>query len=71
MGKHYAEGGYKEGDYLGVLIQLPETEGKDYLPPSYKDKPLIKSKSHLYFLEKDRLTVSRTRKEKKIFVICK
>jgi len=55
IGKHYADGGYKEGDYLGVLIHLPEIEGKDYLPPSFKDKPLIKSKSHLYFLEKDRL----------------
>ena len=57
IGKHYADGGYKEGDYLGVLIHLPEIEGKDYLPPSFKDKPLIKSKSHLYFLEKDRLQV--------------
>lgn len=54
IGKHYSDG-YKEGDYLGVLIHLPEVEGQDYLPPSYKDKPLIKFKSHLYFLEKDRL----------------
>ena len=54
IGKHYCDG-YKEGDYLGCLIELPEVPGYDYLPKSYKDKPLVKFKSHLYFEEKDRL----------------
>ena len=35
IGKHYSDG-YKEGDYLGCLIHLPEAEGHDYLPKSYK-----------------------------------
>jgi len=54
IGKHYSDG-YKEGDYIGCLIHLPEIEKYDYLPKPYKDKPLIKFKSHLYFEEKDRL----------------
>ena len=33
-------------------------ENSDYLPKSYKDKPLIKFKSHLYFEEKDRIQES-------------
>lgn len=54
IGKHYSEG-YKEGDYLGCLITLPEDPSRDYLPKSYKDKPLVKFKSHLYYEEKDRI----------------
>jgi len=54
IGKHYTDG-YKEGDYIGCLIHMPEIEKHDYLPKPYKDKPLIKFKSHLYFEEKDRL----------------
>lgn len=53
VGKHYHQGGYKEGDYIGCLIELPEDPRRDYLPLSYKDKPLIKFKSHFYFEEKD------------------
>ncbi|QQP35130.1 putative protein_ isoform B, partial [Caligus rogercresseyi] len=52
-GKTYSQG-YTEGDVLGTLIELPEIRGRDYLSKSYKDKPLIKFKSHLYFEEKDR-----------------
>lgn len=52
IGKHYCEG-YKQGDVLGCLIHLPEISGADYLPPTFKDKPLIKFKSHLYYEEKD------------------
>lgn len=54
IGKHYSDG-YKENDYLGCLISLPEVENFDYLPNPFKDKPLVKFKSHLYFEEKDRL----------------
>ena len=54
-GKHYSDG-YKEGDYLGCLIILPEDKArKVYLPPCYKDKPLIKYKSHFYYEEKNRV----------------
>lgn len=53
IGKHYSNG-YKAGDYLGCMIVLPQGKN-DFLPPSYKDKPLIKFKSHLYFEEKDKL----------------
>ena len=52
IGKHYSNG-YKEGDYIGCLIELPEDPKIDDLPQSYKDKPLIKFKSHFYFEEKD------------------
>jgi len=52
IGKHYSDG-YGQGDVLGCLIELPEVKGHDYLPPTYKDKPLIKFKSHLYYEEKD------------------
>jgi len=51
-GKSYSAG-YKEGDYVGCLIELPEEADADYLPKSYKDKPLIKFKNHFYFEEKD------------------
>lgn len=57
VGKHYSSG-YREGDYIGCLVELPEESSstdssRDYLPQSYKDKPLIKFKSHFYFEEKD------------------
>ncbi len=52
IGKHYSSG-YGEGDYVGCLIELPEDPDRDYLPSSYKDKPLIKFKSHFYFEERD------------------
>ena len=44
-----------QGDVIGCLLELPEVEGADYLPPTFKDKPLIKFKSHLYYEEKDGL----------------
>jgi len=53
IGKHYSDG-YKVGDVLGCMIILP-SGNLDFLPKSYKDKPLIKFKSHLYFEEKDKL----------------
>lgn len=55
IGKHYSDG-YKEGDVIGCLISLPELPDKDYLPMHFKDKPLVKFKSHFYFEEKDRTT---------------
>uniref|UniRef100_A0A915BW96 B30.2/SPRY domain-containing protein n=1 Tax=Parascaris univalens TaxID=6257 RepID=A0A915BW96_PARUN len=67
-GKHYATGGFKEGDVLGCLISLPscpsDSEYKfdavselppstSYLPPSHKDLPLINFKHHYFYEEKD------------------
>ena len=52
VGKHYCDG-YGQGDVMGCLIELPD--GQIHLPPSFKDKPLIKFKSHLYYEEKDEL----------------
>lgn len=67
IGKHYASG-YSAGDVLGCLIELPDfkekqkwnlandtnpDKPKSLLPPTYKDKPLIKFKAYLYFEEKD------------------
>nr|CAG4644671.1 EOG090X03NS [Leptodora kindtii] len=54
IGKHFS-GGYGEGDVLGVLIELPEIPGCTYIPPTYKDKPLVKFKSHLYYEDRDDL----------------
>lgn len=54
-GKHYSEG-YGEGDTLGFLIHLPHDPKKSYVPATYKDKPLVKFKSHLYYEEKDRVS---------------
>eukprot|EP00088_Acartia_fossae_P002927 TRINITY_DN11223_c0_g1_i2.p1 TRINITY_DN11223_c0_g1~~TRINITY_DN11223_c0_g1_i2.p1 ORF type:complete len:338 (+),score=67.56 TRINITY_DN11223_c0_g1_i2:61-1074(+) len=54
IGKHYSNG-FGQGDVVGCLIDLPEQPGKDYLPITCKDKPLIKFKSHLYYEEKDEL----------------
>nr|XP_011432333.1 set1/Ash2 histone methyltransferase complex subunit ASH2 isoform X1 [Crassostrea gigas] len=53
-GKHYCDGGYSEGDVLGFFIHLPEPDnpGK-LLPNTFKDRPLVKFKSHLYYEEKD------------------
>ena len=51
-GKHFSDG-YGEGDVLGVLIHLPEAPGATYIPPTYKDKPLVKFKSHLYYEDRD------------------
>lgn len=52
-GKHFSDG-YGEGDILGFYVYLPQPDdpGK-LLPPTYKDKPLVKFKSHLYYEEKD------------------
>ncbi|XP_071808635.1 set1/Ash2 histone methyltransferase complex subunit ASH2-like [Asterias amurensis] len=53
IGKHYGEG-YKTGDVLGLYIKLPSQVPPDQLLPlTYKDRALIKFKSHLYFEEKD------------------
>jgi len=52
IGKHYSDG-YGQGDVVGCLIELPDSN--IHLPPSFKDKPLIKFKSHLYYEEKDEL----------------
>ncbi|XP_073990038.1 set1/Ash2 histone methyltransferase complex subunit ash2 isoform X2 [Rhodnius prolixus] len=54
-GKHYSEG-YTEGDTLGFLICLPNDDRITHIPVTYKDKPLVKFKSHLYYEEKDRVT---------------
>lgn len=56
-GKHYSSG-YGEGDTLGFLIILPESPEINYIPHTYKDRPLVKFKSHLYYEEKDRVTES-------------
>ncbi|KAJ1521644.1 hypothetical protein ONE63_003290 [Megalurothrips usitatus] len=53
-GKHFSSG-YGEGDTLGFLIVLPELHDHNYMPPVYKDKPLVKFKSHLYYEEKDQV----------------
>lgn len=54
-GKHYMDGGYKQGDVLGFLIELPEDESEKPvgLPKTFKDQALIKFKSHLHYEEKD------------------
>jgi Set1/Ash2 histone methyltransferase complex subunit ASH2 len=53
-GKHYANTGFGEGDVLGFLIILPDSSEEFHiLPPTYKDRPLVKFKSHLYYEEKD------------------
>ncbi|XP_046668089.1 set1/Ash2 histone methyltransferase complex subunit ASH2 isoform X1 [Homalodisca vitripennis] len=56
-GKHYSPG-YGEGDVLGFMIILPEERNVTYIPQTYKDRPLVKFKSHLYYEEKDRVTES-------------
>lgn len=54
-GKHYSNG-YGEGDTLGFLIVLPEQEGSRYIPNTFKDRPLVKFKSHLYYEDKDKIS---------------
>ncbi|XP_064457594.1 set1/Ash2 histone methyltransferase complex subunit ASH2-like [Ornithodoros turicata] len=57
-GYHYSDGGYGAGDTVGFLIHLPrskEKEGKLSLPDAFKDRPLVKFKSYLYYEEKDEL----------------
>jgi len=54
IGKHYSNG-FSQGDVIGCHIELPEVPGQDYLPPTFKDKPLIKFKSYFYYEEKEEL----------------
>ncbi|XP_072939458.1 set1/Ash2 histone methyltransferase complex subunit ASH2 isoform X2 [Epargyreus clarus] len=56
-GKHYSNG-YGEGDTLGFLIVLPESASTKYTPNTYKDRPLVKFKSHLYYEDKDNIQES-------------
>ncbi|XP_063995208.1 set1/Ash2 histone methyltransferase complex subunit ASH2 isoform X2 [Diachasmimorpha longicaudata] len=53
-GKHYSNG-YGEGDTLGFLIILPDAYDSSHIPNTYKDRPLVKFKSHLYYEEKDQV----------------
>lgn len=53
-GYHYTDGGYSQGDTLGFLIHLPVRNPNIVpLPPTHKEKPLVKFKSYLYYQEKD------------------
>ncbi|XP_045467544.1 set1/Ash2 histone methyltransferase complex subunit ASH2 [Harmonia axyridis] len=52
-GKHYADVGYGEGDTVGFMIILPQNSTTQLVPNTFKDKPLVKFKSHLYHEEKD------------------
>lgn len=54
-GKHYSAG-YGEGDTLGFLIVLPRDV--THTPTTYKDRPLVKFKSHLYYEDKDNIQES-------------
>lgn len=55
-GKSYSSG-YGEGDTLGCLIVLPQTSANiDYMPHTFKDRPLVKFKSHLYYEDKDKVS---------------
>ncbi|XP_041970329.1 set1/Ash2 histone methyltransferase complex subunit ASH2 isoform X2 [Aricia agestis] len=56
-GKHYSPG-YGEGDTLGFLIVLPKGVTTKYTPNTYKDRPLVKFKSHLYYEDKDNIQES-------------
>ncbi|XP_049792605.1 set1/Ash2 histone methyltransferase complex subunit ASH2-like [Schistocerca nitens] len=62
-GKHYSPA-YGEGDVLGFMIVLPDSNEVNHLPQPYKDRPLVKFKSHLYYEEKD--TVNEKLKQLKI-----
>ncbi|KAJ8683163.1 hypothetical protein QAD02_018955 [Eretmocerus hayati] len=53
-GKHYSAG-YGEGDTLGFLIVLPDSYSPSHIPNTYKDRPLVKFKSHLYYEDKDQV----------------
>ena len=52
-GRHFADKGFARGDTLGFSIALPESGPR--LPPTFKDRPLVKFKSFLYFEQKDDL----------------
>lgn len=59
-GFHFTDSGYGQGDVIGCLIYLPldssdKFDSEQYLPQTYKDKPLVKFKSYLYFEEKEEL----------------
>lgn len=54
-GKHYSDG-YGVGDTLGFMIVLPESNPAGHIPSTFKDRPLVKFKSHLYYEEKDKVT---------------
>ncbi|CAH2070954.1 unnamed protein product, partial [Iphiclides podalirius] len=56
-GKHYSNG-YGEGDTLGFLVVLPDSPTTKYTPNTYKDRPLVKFKSHLYYEDKDKVQES-------------
>ncbi|CAH0558837.1 unnamed protein product [Brassicogethes aeneus] len=51
-GKHYSNG-YGEGDTVGFMIQMPLDARTHVIPKTYKDRPLVKFKSHLYYEDKD------------------
>lgn len=53
-GKHFSTA-YGEGDTLGFLIVLPEAPHVNHLPNTFKNRPLVKFKSHLYYEEKDKV----------------
>ncbi|CAG0883343.1 unnamed protein product [Cyprideis torosa] len=55
-GLHYSDEGYGKGDTLGFLIHLPveaTPTRHQKLPPSIKDRPLVRFKNHLYFEERE------------------
>ncbi|XP_045534808.1 set1/Ash2 histone methyltransferase complex subunit ASH2 isoform X1 [Papilio machaon] len=56
-GKHYSAG-YGEGDTLGFLVVLPDSAAIRHTPNTYKDRPLVKFKSHLYYEDKDNIQES-------------
>jgi Set1/Ash2 histone methyltransferase complex subunit ASH2 len=68
QGKNYGSG-YGEGDTLGFLIVMPEKEATRYIPNTFKDRPLVKFKSHLYYEDKDK--VSDTLKNLKVLPLSK
>ncbi|XP_056635271.1 set1/Ash2 histone methyltransferase complex subunit ASH2 [Diorhabda sublineata] len=51
-GKHY-NSGYGEGDTVGFMINLPTNSATKLIPNTYKDRHLVKFKSHLYYEDKD------------------
>lgn len=55
-GKHYCDGGYGVGDTLGFMIVLPDSNPVGHVPGTFKERPLVKFKSHLYYEEKDKVT---------------
>jgi len=56
-GHHYHDGGYAQGDVLGFYISLPKPQDPSLLlPHTYKERPLVKFKSHLYFEDKDNVS---------------